>query len=108
MLLAPWQQVMFIAAVAEVVKHLVSRAAIALWNPEQIFHIADGEVGHPPRTNLSRRAQILKRCHDAGQVGDLISPVQQIEVEMIGTETGKACVAGPRHAVACDMSRQHF
>src|SRR6516225_6207593 len=39
-LLAPWQQVTFNPAVAEVAGDLVSRAAIALWNTEKVFHIA--------------------------------------------------------------------
>src|SRR6516225_7190303 len=108
MLLAPWQQIIFNAAVAEVVTDLVSRATIALWNMEQVLHVADGEIGNTPCTNLFRRAQIFKRRHDAGEVSDLISPVQQIEVEMIGSETGKARVASPRHAVARDVSGQHF
>ena len=41
---APWQQMVFNAAVAEVVKELIGRAAIALWNMEQIFHLWDCEV----------------------------------------------------------------
>src|SRR5438132_14407044 len=55
-LLAPWQQVMFNAAVADVVGDLISRAAIALWNMEQVFQIADLEIGHPPGANLPCRA----------------------------------------------------
>ena len=55
-LLAPWQQVMLNAAVAEVVKDLIGRAAIAVWNTEEVFHVADREVGHAPGANLPRRA----------------------------------------------------
>ena len=55
-LLAPWQQVTLYAAVAEAVRELISRAAIAFWNTEQIFHVADLEVGHTPGANPSRRA----------------------------------------------------
>src|SRR5262249_46040407 len=39
-LLAPWQQIMFNAAVVEIVKDLISRAAIALWDMEQILQLA--------------------------------------------------------------------
>src|SRR6516162_1993398 len=46
-LLAPRQQVMFNAAVADVVRDLISRAAIALRNMEQALQVADLEVGHP-------------------------------------------------------------
>src|SRR5215475_13059630 len=51
-LLTPWKQVMFNAAVVEVVKDLIGRAAIALWDTEQIFHLAHGEVRHAPGTYL--------------------------------------------------------
>jgi hypothetical protein len=89
-LLAPRQQVMFNAAVADVVRDLISRAAIALSNTEQVFQVSDLEVGHAPGANLPCRAQIFKSLHDAGEVGDPIWPVQQIEIEMIRTETSEA------------------
>ena len=38
----PWQQVALNAAAAEVVIDLIGRAAIALWNAEQIFHLGHG------------------------------------------------------------------
>src|SRR6059058_4404863 len=43
-LLAPRQQVMFNGAVPDVVKDLISRAATALWNMEQVFQISNLEV----------------------------------------------------------------
>src|SRR5712672_2399125 len=55
-LLAPWQQVALYAAVAEAVRELISRAAIALFNTEQIFHVADLEIGHAPGANLALQA----------------------------------------------------
>src|SRR3979409_1832577 len=98
--LAPWQQVMLDPAVAEVVKDLISRAAIAVWNAEEIFHITGLEVGHAPGANLARRAQAFERCTNAGEAGVSTGPVQQIEIEMIGAETGEARLAGPRDAVS--------
>src|SRR5262245_13148228 len=53
--LTPWQQATFNAAVAETVGDLIGRAAIALWNPEQFFHVADFEVGHAPGADLPCR-----------------------------------------------------
>jgi hypothetical protein len=53
--LAPRQQAMFDAAVPDVVKDLISRAA-ALWNMEQIFEVSDLKVGHAPGANLPCRA----------------------------------------------------
>src|ERR1019366_6610083 len=58
-LLAPWQQIILNAATADVVKHLIGRAAVAVWNMEEIFHVADREVGYTPGANLTRRAQTL-------------------------------------------------
>ena len=54
-LLAPWQQIMLNGAAADVVKDLIGRAAIAVWNMEEVFHVADLEVGHTPGPNLARR-----------------------------------------------------
>src|SRR5262249_39374294 len=53
-LLAPWQHVALYAAVAETVRELVGRAAIAFRNTEQAFHIPDLEIGHAPCADLSR------------------------------------------------------
>ena len=41
---------------ADVVRDLIGRAAIAVWNTEEVFHVADLEVGHAPGANLPRRA----------------------------------------------------
>src|ERR1700680_4063079 len=54
--LAPWQQVMLDAAAADVVSNLIGRAAIAVGNTEEVFHVTDLEVGHAPGANLPRRA----------------------------------------------------
>ena len=53
---APWQKVTLNMAVIETVRHLVGRAAMAIWNTEQIFHLIRVEVGHTPSANLSRHA----------------------------------------------------
>src|SRR5215813_10733711 len=107
-LLAPWQQVMFNDAVADIVRHLICRAAIALWNTEQVFQVADLEVGHAPGANLPCRAQIFKSCHDAGKVGDAIWPVQQIEIEIISAETSEARLTSARDAVSRHVAGPHL
>src|SRR6516225_7520285 len=55
-LLAPWQQVMLDTAIAEVVRDLIGRAAIAVCNTEEVFHVTDLEVGYAPGADLPRRA----------------------------------------------------
>ena len=98
-LLAPWQKVTFNAALAEVVKHLIGRAAIAMWNANRFFHVVDIKVGYAPGANFTRSAQVFERHHGAREVGDPISPMQQIEIEMIRAETSEACLASARNTV---------
>src|SRR5665811_1588845 len=43
-LLAPWYQIILNPAGADVVKDLIGRAAVAVWNMEEVFHVADVEV----------------------------------------------------------------
>src|SRR6516162_7046390 len=105
---APRQQVMFNAAVAEVVADLISRAAVTLWKMEQAFHVADLKIGHAPGANLSRRTQIFKRRHDAGKVGDPIWKVQEIEIEMVSPETGKARLTSARDTISACMRRPYL
>src|SRR5207248_4954350 len=107
-LLAPWQQLTLYGAVAEAVRELISRAAIAFWNPEQIFHVADLKIGHAPSADLPCRAQIFKRGHNAGEIGDLIWPVQQIEIEMISAEALEARLASAHDAVSRHMTGPHL
>jgi hypothetical protein len=82
---------------------LISRATIALWHTEEIFHIADFEIGDAPRANLSRRAQFFKRGYNVGEVGDPRWPMQQIEIEMVSTEAFEACLASTRNTVSRHM-----
>src|SRR5438046_10752423 len=108
MLLGPRQQVTFNVAVTDVVKDLVSRTEIAVWNTEKVFHIVDLKVGHAPGANLPRRTQAFEGRHNAGEVGNSSWPVQQIEVEMISTKTSEASLASTRHAASRGMPRQHL
>src|SRR5262245_12427953 len=106
--LAPREQVTLNAPVSDTVRELISRAAIALWNTEEIFHVSDLEIGDAPRANLSRRAQFFKRGHNAGEVGDPSWPVQQIEIEMVSTEAFEACLASTRDPVSRHVVGRHL
>jgi hypothetical protein len=55
-LFAPSQKVTLNAAIVEAVRHLIGRAARAVWDTEKLFHLASVEVGHAPSANLPRRA----------------------------------------------------
>jgi len=65
---------------------LIGRAVIAVWNTEEVFHVADLEVGYAPGVDPPRRAQVLERRHDAGEVGVRTWPMEQVEIEMIGAK----------------------
>src|SRR4029453_9641298 len=97
---APWKQVTLNAPVANAVRELISRTAIALWNTEETFHVADLEIGDAPSANFSRVKQFFKRGHNAGEVSDPSWPVQQIEIEMVGAEAFEARLASARNAVS--------
>ena len=43
-----------------------------------------------------------------GEVGDSIWPMQQIEIEVISTETSEACLTSARDAVSRHMSGPHL
>src|SRR6516164_4978483 len=87
---APWQQIVLDAAVAQVVKDLIGRAAISKWNMEQIFHLGDCEVRHAPGTNLVSCTETFEPCYGLGKFCVRSWPVQQIKIEMINTEPRKA------------------
>ena len=108
MLLAPWQQVMFNAAVAEVVRNLISGAAISLLSTEQTFHVANRKIGHTPGPNLSCRTQIFKGRHNTREVGNPIWPMQETKIEMVSPETGEARLASARDTISGRMGRPYF
>src|SRR6516165_7019575 len=103
MLLAPWQQVIFNAAVADVVIDLIGRAAIAVWNMEELFHVPDTEVGHAPGSNLPRRAETFERRDNDGEVGAPISPARKVKIEVFSPETSETRLASARDGI----SRRH-
>ena len=55
-LLAPRQDIALNATVVETVRDLIGGAAMTIWNAEQIFHLANVEIGYAPSSNLPRRA----------------------------------------------------
>ena len=65
---APGQKIALDATVAEAVRDLISRAALAIGNAEQIVHLAPAEVGYTPSANLSRRAELFECRHHTGEV----------------------------------------
>jgi hypothetical protein len=46
------------AAAIEIVTNLIGRAAMAFWNTEEIFRVANLEVGHAPSANLTPEFRI--------------------------------------------------
>src|SRR5215472_8591480 len=101
MLLAPWQQLIFNGTVADVVRDLIGRAEIAVWNMEELLHVPDAEVGHTPGPNLPRRAETFERRDNDGQVGAPISPVREVKIQVFSPETGKARLASAHNGIFC-------
>src|SRR5262249_52866961 len=101
MLLAPRQYVAFNGTVADVVRDLIGRAEIAVWNMDELFHIPDIEVGHPPGSNLPRRAETFERRDNDGQVGAPISPMREVKIQVFSPETGKARLASAHDVISC-------
>src|SRR6516162_10767187 len=95
-------------AIAEIIKDLIGRAAIAVWNTQEVLHVADLEVGHAPGVNLPGRAQAFERPHNAGELSVPTWPVQQVEIEMISAETAEARLTSPRDAVSHHVIGPHF
>jgi len=99
---------MFNATVDDAVRDLIGRATIALWNSEEIFHLTDCEVRHPPGTNFARCAQVFKPDHHLSKISIRTWPVQQLEIEVIGAETREARLASVRHAVSGYIAGRQF
>lgn len=51
-LLTPRQEIPLNATVVETVSDLIGGAAMALWNAEEIFHLANVEIGYAPGANF--------------------------------------------------------
>ena len=54
---------------SEAFRDLVGCATIAVWNTEQVLHLARVEVGDTPGADLFRGAQLFECRHDAGEFG---------------------------------------
>src|SRR2546421_53082 len=81
---------------------------MAVWNTEQIFHLANVEVGYTPSANLSRRAQLFESCYNAGELRAGDWRMQQIEIEMVGAETSQARLASTRDAISRHLVGLHL
>ena len=96
---APRQQVVLDAAAADMVQHLVAGALRAARQPHQFLHVAGVEVRHTPVADLPRGPQRLECLHCLGQ-RMAATPVQQIEVDPVGTQPLQTALARRRHACA--------
>src|SRR5208282_777131 len=95
-------------AVIETVGHLVGRAALAVRNTEQIFHLPGVKVGHTPGTNLSRFAKLFEGCDHAGEFRAWNRPMEQVKIQMIGAETSEARLASTGDAISSHFITFHL
>src|SRR5436853_1827338 len=107
-LLAPQQNGRLNVTVVKTVRDLIGCAAMAVWNTEQIFHLANVEVGYTPSANLSRRAQLFESCYNGGELRAGDWRMQQIEIEMVGAETSQARLASTRDAISRHLVGLHL
>jgi len=103
----PRQQVELDAAMLGAVQHLVHRAAATIGHAQQLAHVRRVEVGDAPGADLALVLQLLEGRDGLGQ-GRAATPVQQIEVDMIGAQPLQAARAGRRHAGARGVVRIHL
>ena len=97
---APRQKVALNATLAETVRNLISRAMLAVGNAEQIVHLTPVEVRDTPSANLPRTTKSFECRHNTGKFPSRHRMMQQVEIQMISTETSKTRVASPGHAVS--------
>src|ERR1700733_1173792 len=105
---APGQNVTLNATVVETIGDLVGRAAMTVWNLEQIFHLLRVEVGYTPGANFSCRAQLFESRYDTGKLPARDRRMQQIQIEMVGTETSETCRARPGDPISGYFMGFHF
>jgi hypothetical protein len=105
---APRQKVALNAPISETVGDLISRTALTVRNAEQILHLAPVEVGYPPSTNLSRRAELFECRHNTGEFPGRHRMMQQIEIQMVSAETREACVTSTGDAVSGHVTGLHL
>src|SRR5205807_4901519 len=91
-------------AFAQVIEDLVRGALLALGNDQQLFDVVDVEVGNTPADDLAVAPQALERSHRLSQ-RDAAAPVQQIQVETVGSEALEAALAGGDRARRAGIMR---
>ncbi|MNG05627.1 hypothetical protein D3C84_888290 [compost metagenome] len=103
MLLAPGQQIEFYAAFFQIVEHLVSGAG----RRGQFVQVIQVEIGHAPAADLAGFAQALERC-DGFLQGILATPVQQVHINVVGTQPLQTALARLGDAGAAGVVRVHL
>jgi len=110
-LATPGQQVPLDAAPAQVVEHLIGRhlaatldRAAAFGRPE-LLQVGNVEVADAPVPDLARADQRFKACQRLGQRNGA-TPVQEIEVDLVGPEALQAAIAGGHRPDRRRMARQ--
>jgi len=90
-----------------VIQHLIARDAIVACHGQCVVEIVLVEVAHAPRANLAGALQLVERGERLLE-RIFAAPVQQVAVEMIGTQTRKRSITGAQCALARRVLRQHL
>ncbi|CAI8795829.1 hypothetical protein EMIT0196P_20331 [Pseudomonas chlororaphis] len=103
LLLRGGQQVEFDAAFLDVVQHLVGGAGRA----RQFLEVVEVEIGNAPAADLAVFAQALEGFHRFFK-RVLATPVQQVQIDIVGPQAPQAAVAGLGNAFAAGVVRVHL
>src|SRR5262245_34796263 len=106
-LTTPWQQVMLDTAAREVVQHLIRLASRAFRNRHQFFHIRNVEVADAPVPDPAGSNKLFKTIHRLFQRNGF-TPVEKININVIGFEAPQASFAGFDRAACCRITGQHL
>src|SRR5581483_7724996 len=78
--LAPGQEIELDTAPAEIIEHLITGNRRSAGHLEELRHVRQVEVAHPPLTNLPFLHELREGAHGLCQ-GYTLTPVEQIQIK---------------------------
>jgi hypothetical protein len=91
-------------ALGEVIEHLVARDLAGARDTERLLELLLVEVADPPIADLAARAQLFERS-DRVLERLAAGPVQEVAVEVVGTQAPQALLAGVHGTLSAGMAR---
>ena len=107
MVCAPGQQLIFNAATADVVEHLIDRTVTPARHLPQLLHIVGVKVGDTPVANLASGLQDFQRRNRLRQ-RRMATPVQQVQVNAVHAQPLAAEFKRAHHPLTAGIHGQHL